>query len=113
MFGADDLGNKAVRLKVEAVGAWTITIKPVSAAPVYDSGVIKGTTDAVYIYTGSARTMNVKYVGSSNFIVSQVDSGFGGAEVNEINSYSGQTPFVEGTQPVTIQARGTWSITAG
>lgn len=110
MFGDIDLGNRATKLKIEATGPWNVVISPVSDAPKFPSSGASGTGDAVYAYTGDATTMNVTNKGSSNFIVNQVGEGFSGAQINEIGNYTGQSAFVSGPQPLTINSDGPWTI---
>lgn len=110
MFGGMDLGNRATKLKIEASGPWKVVISSVSDAPKFPSSGASGTGDAVYIYTEGAATMNVTNKGSSNFIVNQVGEGFAGAQINEIGNYAGQSAFVGGPQPLTINSDGSWTI---
>ncbi|MBD9699173.1 hypothetical protein IGS67_06665 [Flavimobilis sp. GY10621] len=101
-------------LEIDADGAWTITVAPVSSLPALPTS---GVGDAVFLYDGAAVTKGVAHYGRSNFIVKQYhrDERFGGrltweTHVNEIGRYSGNRYFRSGPSVVTIEADGAWEI---
>lgn len=100
-------------LEVNADGAWTITVAPISSMP---SLPVAGVGDGVYLYDGRAGIMTLGHAGRRNFIVQQYyrDAERGGAltwefHVNEIGQYSGNRYFRSGPSVVTIEADGAWA----
>jgi hypothetical protein len=97
------------RLKIDGAGTWTITISPLSAARTMTTS-LTGKGDEVILYrgpTGVAKVTNrgpednftIYYYGDSNDLL-----------VNDIGSYTGETPIQEGPAFLEIDGAGTWSI---
>lgn len=108
-FGLHDFGEDPTKIKITADGTWTIRIAPVSSAPLLGKSVA-GQGDKVFRYDGDSSDWAVKHKGSSNFAVIQVGGLMPNLAVNEIGSYSGVVPFVEGPSVVTVTADGRWSL---
>lgn len=108
-FGFNDLGNDPVTLQVQADGNWSLTIAPVSAAPVMKvpGG---GTGDQVFKYDGGAATWTINNTGQGNFSVIQYGGTFPNLAVNEIGNYAGSVPMQAGPSVVVIGSDGTWSV---
>lgn len=79
-------------LQVTADGAWSITVAPLSTAPMLAPA---GTGDAVFLYDGPAGALTVTHDGDGNFVVVEDTGSFLelGLLVNEIGPYSGTVPL--------------------
>jgi hypothetical protein len=110
-LGMFDIAGDPVRLEVTADGAWTITIAPLSSAPGLPES---GSGDGVFRYEGDAATWSVTHDGESNFALSfYTDADFEmPLLVNEIGSYEGESAVGAGLGLVTVNADGSWTITA-
>jgi hypothetical protein len=108
-----DLEGTPAALKIEADGAWTITIQVAQKAPKW-TGKVTGRGSTVLIVdpstTGGISTVRVTHSGEGNFAVWAV-SGRPHLLVNEIGNYSGETLLPAGTVLLDIEADGRWSIT--
>ena len=98
------------RLKIQAQGSWTATVKPLSSVRHF-SGKIAGRGDDVVLYKGGAKVATIKHSGTSNFIVMAYNKDGADLLVNEIGKYKGQSVLSQ-TSYVTITADGAWSIVA-
>lgn len=107
-YGMNLLTASGTSLQIDADGAWTIHIAPLSSAEELTTPA-DGSGDAVYIYSGKASTWNITHHGVSNFTVSEYGS-WDPLLVNEIGTWSGQVPVKRGPAVVTITADGNWSI---
>ena len=109
------LGHHTVAFDIAADGAWTITVKPVTAAPVWvPTTNLQGAGDSVYQLFPASRglvTLDLTHKGVSNFIVHahSVD----GLEVlvNDIGDFSGQVLLPDLTFMLVLLANGgTWTV---
>jgi hypothetical protein len=104
----------SVALRVDADGAWTITIKPVSEAFHWDQAATAGGIgDDVVIVdppTSGLKTVTIIHNGSANFAVWAYASSGTDLLVNEIGPYSGESLLGDGTFLIEIAADGSWSI---
>jgi TM2 domain-containing membrane protein YozV len=111
-------GEHSVAFEIDADGAWTITVKPVTAAKVWDpSTTLNSTGDGVYLVSPPSSglvTLNLKYKGEGNFIVHAYSSDGTDGLANEIGDFSGQVLLPDGTLVLEVLASGgTWSATPG
>jgi hypothetical protein len=103
--------GKGVTLEVSADAAWTITVSPVSAAPILTAS---GTGDGVFLYGGPLGQLTASYNGSSNFVIEQ-QTGAGFSDpllINTIGAYAGTVPISAGPSVFTIEADGAWTAVA-
>jgi hypothetical protein len=100
-------------LDVSSSGSWTITVKPLSAAPSFRTSA-SGTGDEILLYRGTAATLTSTHNGSSNFIIRGYESNgrYNTLIVNEIGSYSGTDLIGSGTRILDISADGNWTLNA-
>jgi hypothetical protein len=109
----ESAGSHTVAFDVEAGGAWTITIKPVTEAFRWDgTETLTGTGDHVAILdpaSSGLKSMTLTHAGDGNFAV----WAYGPATdllVNEIGSYSGEVLLPDGTFLFEITANGAWTL---
>ena len=109
-YGFSSFGEGAT-VQVTADGNWTITVSPLSSAPLFASS---GAGDAVFLYDGGPGSLALTHAGSSNFTVIQKTGGAFdfGLLVNEIGAYSGTVPLSAGPAVLTIGADGAWTALA-
>lgn len=107
-YGISGMGEPA-KLKITAGGAWTVAIRPISAAPVLKTPA-KGQGDGVFLYDGDSADWAIQHTGQGNFAVIQYGDIMPNLMVNEIGAYKGTVPASEGPSVVTITAGGAWSI---
>ncbi|SFR83534.1 TM2 domain-containing protein [Agromyces sp. CF514] len=108
VYGFNSFSEPAT-LQVMADGDWTITISPVSTAPLLAPS---GTGDAVFLYDGGAAALTATHSGSANFVILE-ESGEAfsmGLLVNEIGAYSGTVPLSAGPSAISVQADGAWTL---
>ena len=110
-FGLNSVGD-AVKLKIDADGAWTVKISSLENAPTLDLPV-KQEGDRVYVYNGKAADWAIANKGKGNFVVIQQTSIMPNLMVNEIGRYKGTVPATAGPNVVTVQSDGAWSIAKG
>ena len=110
-FGIPDSRGSA-SIEVQADGAWTLVVKPLTTAPKF-SAAVSGSGRAVLWYTGRAATRTLTHSGSDNFIIDEATM----TEyrdwkmlVNEIGQYSGRTAVLAGPAIMVLDADGPWSI---
>ena len=104
--------SEPATLQVSADGAWSLTIAPMSAAPLLAP---TGSGDAVVLYDGPTGALTATHDGDGNFAVSE-DTGSVlefGLLINEIGPYSGTVPLSAGPSVVSIKANGGWTMTVG
>lgn len=94
-------------LKITADGSWTITIAPVSTAPLM-SAAASGKGDSALLYDGGTAIWKITHDGESNFVVMNTNDGL---LINEIGVYTGIIPVSSGPDLVVITADGNWTIT--
>ncbi len=113
----ESVGQHSVAFKVTSSGTWTITIKPVTAARVWNPATkLTGKGDDVVQLQPAASglmTLTISHAGASNFAV--IAYGPGGSEllVNEIGRYSGQVLLPDGALLLSVEADGSWTGTVG
>lgn len=110
-------GQHSVAFQVEAAGAWTIVIKPVASARVWDGATtLTGTgDDVVQIVPASSGlvTLDIASKGQGNFAVSAFSPSGSDLLVNEIGKFSGQVLLPDGSFALSVTADGTWSAKPG
>lgn len=108
----DAQGEDTHRLKIEADGAWKVSVVELSAAPRFGMGrPAQGTGDAVLIYTGAAGVITSDHRGQANFVVTAYsDDAFPDLIVNEIGRYHGEGTIGDGPQVISVQADGRWAL---
>lgn len=106
-----DESSNSTRLKITADGAWSVTIRPTSAAPKVSGKFATGHGDSVLNWGGSASTAHATHDGQSNFIIWAYDNA-GNADllVNEIGPYKGTVTWPAGPRVISIRADGNWTI---
>ena len=108
-FGLSDMGGEPTKIQITADGSWTIRIAPISSAKLLGSSA-QGKGDMVFRYDGSGSDWAISHKGSSNFAVIQAGGFMPNLAVNEIGSYKGTVPFIDGPSVVTVSADGRWSM---
>lgn len=99
-------------LSITASGSWSITFKPLCLMDELVSGETYSTDDVRYIATDDLLTLDITYVGDSNFVVWGI--GFSDVDllVNEIDDYSGTVVWTEPQSfLIVIADDGDWTIT--
>ena len=99
---------------VQADGAWSITVKPLKAAPTVPTTAAAGSGASVVKFKNtlsSPRRITLTHDGASNFIVSPITAGGreGASLVNEIGAFGGTVVLPKGTRYLAITADGTWT----
>ncbi len=99
---------------VQADGTWSITVKPLKAAPTVKTPAGAGSGASVVKFKNtlsSPRRITLTHDGASNFIVSPITAGGrkGASLVNEIGAFSGTVVLPKGTRYLAITADGTWT----
>lgn len=109
-------GVHSVAFDVDADGAWTIVIKPISAARVWDGlANLTGRGDDVVIVNPPSSGLTVTTIahqGEANFAVWAYGGSGTDLLVNEIGAYSGDSLLADGTFLLEINADGSWSFSA-
>jgi hypothetical protein len=113
-----DAGEHSVAFEIDADGAWTITVKPLSRAPVWDPATeLKGTGDSVYLVSPPSSglvILNMTFKGDGNFIVHAYTADGLEGLANEIDDFSGQVLLPDGTLLLEVVAHGgTWTMKPG
>jgi hypothetical protein len=107
-------GVHSVAFEITADGAWTITVKPVTAARAWDgTSALNGSGDDVVRVSPQIEglaTANVQHTGSSNFAIFAYSSSGADLLVNEIGAYVGEVLLGGGTFLVEVTADGAWTI---
>ncbi|HEU5127682.1 MAG TPA: Hsp70 family protein [Glycomyces sp.] len=111
-FGVGGLGATA-KLSISADSDWTLTIKPVSSAPLLEDSV-SGTDSHVLLYNGEAAEWDLEYTGNMSFSVTQIASdGLLGSTswASKAGTYTGTAAGQAGPSVIIVTADGDWSIT--
>ena len=103
-------GESTARIEVEADGAWTIKLQPLSAARQFTDKA-QGEGPDVLIYQGSAGVATLKNQGESNFAVWFFSTDSSDLAANEIGNYTGEAVIPAGPTAVQVESEGKWSIT--
>lgn len=110
-----DLGEHSVAFKIDSNGTWTLTIKPLRSARVWDpSGPLTGKGDDVVLVfpePDAFTIVELKHGGDSNFAIWTYSSDDRDLLVNEIGRYTGETIVGSDLLLLEITADGSWSIT--
>ena len=110
-FGALDI----VRfLEVDADGAWSATVRPLSQARVVGPAMNGIGDDFVRFTAPTPITMRSSHNGSSNFAIWSLEpsGALGDLLVNVIGGYNGTDPVPRGTKYLDVTADGNWTLTA-
>ena len=111
-LGVDELIATPSYLRVDADGEWTIDIRSVDEARVWNADFITGVGPEVLRYEGGASVVDYTNGGSSNFIVQYLRSPGFDLLVNEIGPISGSTTMPAGPGVVVVDAAGDWALSA-
>lgn len=108
-------GEHSVAFKVGAKGAWTIEVKPIITARVWDTSTkLTGKGDDVALVSPPAAgltSISVTGAGKGNFVVQTYSlDGTSTLLVNEIGVYSGQVQLPDQSALVQVNSDGAWSI---
>lgn len=111
-----DAREAAALLNISAGGNWTVEIKTVREARLWDgAGELSGTGDEVIGIAGGLselKVVNITHGGTSNFAMwVYTDNGRRELLINEIGAYTGSGRLVQGSLAITVEADGPWSIT--
>jgi hypothetical protein len=104
----DAQGAQTQNLQVRAHGAWTLKIKPVTAARSVDARAA-GTSDDVLRYTGTTGLATFDCRGGLNFVVTYYGQK-NAVLVNEIGRYHGQVALEKGPALISVKANAAWSM---
>jgi hypothetical protein len=109
-LGLHELGD-AVKLQIDADGAWTVAIAPFADAPALPES---GAGHGVFLYDGPAATWAITHDGSEHFAVSVYTSEAFSMPllVNETGAYDGSEAVTAGPALIVVQADGNWTIKA-
>jgi hypothetical protein len=99
-------------IRIDADGDWTIDIKPVDEARLWQADSITGTGSDVLRYEGGTSVLDYSNAGSSNFIVQYHRNPGFDLLVNEIGPISGTTTMQAGPGVVVVDAVGDWALSA-
>ncbi|MEU6729924.1 hypothetical protein ABZ917_39995 [Nonomuraea wenchangensis] len=109
----EDAGKVLRGFKIQADGAWTLTLKPLDMARRWAGDRVSGRGDEVLLLSPKSEgltTVKADHSGSSNFIV----HAYGGTDqdtlVNEIGSYRGEVLLPDGTVLIGVHADGRWTF---
>jgi hypothetical protein len=109
------IGEHSVAFRIQADGAWTATIKPVSGARSWNpTTALAGRGDDVIQVAPTVSglvTATISHKGAANFIVEAYNGSSVDLLVNEIGNFSGQEILPDGTFLLSVQADGTWTVT--
>jgi hypothetical protein len=111
---------RAVAFSIEADGPWTITVKPMAAAPVWDlATTLAGTGDQVYRVVpltggrgGDFVSVDLAYTGDDHFLVHAYGSAGRSGLADQIGDYTEKVGVSDDTFLLGIRAgSGSWSFT--
>ena len=106
--------GETTSLRIDATGPWTVQIRDVRTAPAFSTSA-RGSTDAVYRYTGRAGTAAIASAGrpATMFTVRTFDAAFIPSVVaTSVGAYDASNPWPAG--PMYVEVHGNarpWSIT--
>jgi hypothetical protein len=107
-------GKHPAAFSVETTGAWTITVKPVQVARLWDtSAKLTGSGDDVVLLSAPVSglvTATITYTGSTAFAVWTYGGAYPDLPVNEAGPYSGDVALSPGTTLLVVQCIGSWSV---
>jgi hypothetical protein len=99
-------------LDIDADGAWSVTVRPVSEARSLTSA-LNGSGDDFVVFRGpTPTTLTSTHSGSSNFAIWALEpsGALGDLLVNEIGPYSGTDVVPRGTKFLDLTADGSWTL---
>jgi hypothetical protein len=101
-------------LEIDADGAWSATVRPLSEARVVGSASNGIGDDFVKFTAPTPVTMRSSHNGSSNFAIWSLEpsGALGDLLVNEIGAYNGTDPVPRGTKYLDVTADGNWTLMA-
>lgn len=105
----DKSGESTTRLKIDGGGAWTVTIRPLSAARRMTTSTT-GKGDDVVLYDGPTGVATVTNRGPQDNFTIYYYGDSTDLLVNQIGSYTGETPIQAGPAFLEIDGAGAWSI---
>jgi hypothetical protein len=112
----DEPGH-SVAFEVEADGPWTISIKPLASARVWNpAGGLSGRGDDVVRLSPASEglvTLSLTHDGESNFAVTSYGADDRNLLVNEIGVFAGEVALPAGTLLLQVEADGSWTGTPG
>ncbi len=115
LFDASD--EHTVAFEIDAAGPWTIIVKPVSSARIWDgAATLTGTGDDVVRISPASSglvTLDLAYQGKHNFAVMAFSGDESELLANEIGPFTGQVLLPDGSMLLTVRAAGPWSATPG
>jgi len=103
-----DHGEPA-KLKIEADGAWTMRVLPVSSAAT-TKGTAKGKGDTIMLYSGPSLEVQMRHAGPSVFRVRMFSVSANDLMLDRIGVFSGPVRIPEGPGVLIIESDGPWSI---
>ena len=111
---------RPVAFSIDADGAWTITVKPMAAAPVWDlATTLEGTGDQVYRVVpltggraGDFVSVDLAYTGDDHFLVHAYGSAGRSGLADQIGDFTEKVGVSDDTFLLGIRAgSGSWSFT--
>lgn len=111
IYNAEE-GSKTAAFRIEADGAWTMTLRPLSSARQWSGANTSGKGDDVLLLgtpTSGLETLTATHKGQANFVV----TAYGDTRdllVNEIGRYSGEVLLPDGTLVLVLEADGSWTL---
>lgn len=115
----DASGEQTVAFEVDATGAWTIVVKPVSSARIWDgTATLTGNGDDVVQISPASTglvTLDLDYKGERNFAVTAIAGEADDADLlaNATGTFTGQVLLPPGSLLLTVRASGPWSAKPG
>jgi hypothetical protein len=111
LFGGE---APAFGFRVQADGAWTIVVRPMSSATKWDgSGTLEGTGSDVFVLDPPAstfRSATLRHTGQGPFnVVGYAPEGVD-THAAAVGNYFGESLLREGTTILSVEAGGRWSI---
>jgi hypothetical protein len=108
-------GEHSVAFKIESDGAWTIDVKPITAARTWDgaSQLAGKGADVILVVPPISGFVSALIIhdGDSNFAIWTYSDSGRDLLVNEIGAYRGEHLVSSGTALIAIEADDNWSIT--
>ncbi|GAA3737025.1 hypothetical protein HDA32_005494 [Spinactinospora alkalitolerans] len=106
------VGDEMAAVQVEADGAWTVELRPLTDARVWEGDEVSGTGHDVLLFaeeSAGLQTVAATHAGEGNFAVWAYgeDSDL---LVNEIGSYDGEVLMPTDTAVIAVEADGEWSM---
>ena len=106
-------GDETAALRIEADGAWTVALRPLSMARVWSGDRVTGHGDDVLALVPPSKGLTIvemRHSGRANFIVQAFRADDVEYLVNEIGTWRGEVPLPNGTGLITVDADGDWTF---